>query len=44
MVRQLHRTYYRNKKRVRDMRYALVLSLAVFVFSPGWVYIQGWHF
>lgn len=44
MVHQLHRTYYRNKKSVRDMYYVLALSVAVFVFSPGWVYIQGWHF
>ena len=44
MVRRLHRTYYRNKQRVNDLKCALLLSLAVFVFSPGWVYFQSWHF
>ncbi len=40
MVQQIHRAFYRNKKRIRLLQAAMLFSLWVFVFSPGWVYFK----
>lgn len=43
MVKKFHRTYFRNKKRIRHLYMAAAISLFVFMVSPGWVYTANFH-
>jgi hypothetical protein len=43
MVKKLHRTYYRNKKRVKHLYAAIAMSVFVFVVTPGWVFTANFH-
>jgi hypothetical protein len=44
MIEKIRKANYRNRGIIKRARLGLALSLSVFVLSPGWVNISGWHF